>query len=63
MGQEVRATNTWSIGPHNALGEVDMAEREGYPALPDIQAESYSGLEYGQRDTHILLGGSSGKEN
>lgn len=44
------------------IGGSGHGGKGGYPAFQDIQVNGYSGLEYGKKDAHVLLGGSSGIE-
>ncbi|XP_020610919.1 uncharacterized protein LOC110049468 isoform X2 [Orbicella faveolata] len=41
------------------IGGSGHGGKGGYPAFQDVQVKGYSGLEYGKKDTHVLLGGSS----
>ena len=43
------------------IGGSGHGSKGGYPAFQDIQT-GYSGLEYGKKDTRVLLGGSSGTQ-
>ena len=43
------------------IGGSGHGGKGGYPAFQDV-LNGYSGLEYGRKDTHVLLGGSSGIE-
>ena len=49
----------WS---NQCIGGSGHGGKGGNPAIQDIQVNGYSGLEYGKKDTHVLLGGSSGTE-
>lgn len=49
----------WS---NQCIGGSGHGGRGGNPAIQDILAKGYSGMEYGKKDTHVLLGGSSGTE-
>ncbi|KAL9976357.1 hypothetical protein ACROYT_G013651 [Oculina patagonica] len=42
------------------IGGSGHGGKGGNPAYQDIQVYGYSGLEYGQKDNHVLIGGSSG---
>lgn len=44
------------------IGGSGHGGKGGNPAYQNIQVNGYSGLEYGWKDSHVLVGGSSGME-
>ena len=58
-GMSKKYLEYWS---NQCIGGSGHGGRGGNPAIQDILAKGYSGMEYGKKDTHVLLGGSSGTE-
>jgi len=56
-GTSLKYLDYWSP---QCIGGSGHGGRGGNPALPNFQVGGYSGLEYGQRNTQVLVGGSSG---
>lgn len=51
-----------SYRPSKCIGGSGHGGKGGDPGFQNVNVHGYSGLEYGKKDTHVLLGGSSGTE-